>query len=78
MFLIVGRKMAYSMALSAVLCIELSVVWNGEKLLQTNALPVQSYEWGLHFETPNTLPMHQIFLTLYLIICKLKMGSTRE
>ena len=58
MFLIVGRKMVYSIVLSsAVLCVALYVVWSGEKLLRTNAQPVQSYEWGLHFETPNTLPV---------------------
>lgn len=58
MFLIVGKKLVYSIAVSvAVLCVSVAVVCVGREYQLVNTQPVQSYEWGLHFEKENTMPI---------------------
>ncbi len=58
MFLIVGKKLVYSIAVSvAVLCVSVAVVCVGKEYQLVNTQPVQSYEWGLHFEKENTMPI---------------------
>ncbi len=58
MFLIIGKKIAYSTLVSlAVICFGFVMVGRKTEYRLVQAQPVQSYEWGLHFEQPNTLPI---------------------
>lgn len=58
MFLIIGKRITYTALMSlAVICFSFIVAGKNTEYKLVHTQPVQSYEWGLHFEQPNTMPI---------------------
>lgn len=58
MYFIVGKKMAYStLGVLTAICVSVAMSAAGYSYTDVQAQPVQTYEWGLHFEKENTMPI---------------------